>query len=545
MSSDDRVPEMIEKKTGSGRRVLLIGFDSATPAIVEEGIAAGWLPNLARLRERGAYGRLRSTSDWLVSSHWASFCLGVPPNEHGCYHFLQWHPDEMSLKRNDPAWMIREPFWRELAAHGTRVVALDVPYTHGPRTRSAAVELSGWATNELVFEPYAHPGWLESLAKETYGRSLRLAGRGLAFERYAPRPLGDLLRIRDQLVEITEQSSRLARSVMEREPWDVLFAVFGSVHRGGHLLWSGSSVEGDAGPDVDRTLQAALRDVYVAVDAAVGRVVEAAGDDATVMVFSLIGMSDNTSRTDLLPGMLARILAGDTNAAPDHEKIGLAKRMRQAIPLRWRHAIKAGLPLSLQDRLSMFWRTGRVDWSRTRAFSLTADVHGYIRINLRGRESRGVVEPGTEYDRLCAEITDGLLSFVDTATGDPVVAEVRRRDDLFGSGARRDALPDLIVRWAPTPCARTAGVTSPRFGTIPWPTPGKNPNGRSGNHTPEGFVIAAGDGIGEGSTLSGHEHILDLPPTILSLLGRAPFPYMSGDVIPAIATLRSPERRPG
>jgi predicted AlkP superfamily phosphohydrolase/phosphomutase len=526
------------------RRVLLIGFDSATPAIVEEGIAEGWLPNLARLRERGTYGRLRSTSDWLVSSHWPSFYLGVHPNEHGCYHFLQWRPDEMRLKRNDPAWMIREPFWRELAALGTRVVTSDVPYTHAPRTPGTSVELSGWATNELIFEPYAGPEWLEALARETYGHTPRRAGQGLAFERYAPLPLADLLRIRDQLVDIAGRSSLLVRKVMEREPWDLLLAVFGSVHRAGHLLWSGSSVEGEVGPEVERKLRGALRDVYMAVDAAVGEVVEAAGEDATVVVFSLIGMSDNTSRTDLLPTMLERILSDDPQAAPDHEKIGLAKRLRQAVPLRWRHAIKAGLPLAVQDRLSTFWRTGRVDWGRTRAFSLTADVHGYVRINLRGRESQGVVEPGTEYDRLCAEIGEGLMSFRDAATGEPVVAEVRRSDEIFPQGGRRRAaLPDLIVRWARTPCARTAAVTSPDFGTIPWPTPGKNPNGRSGNHTAEGFVIAAGEGIRRDSKLEGQHHILDLAPTILSLMGTEPFPYMSGEVIQEIAPRPSVQRR--
>jgi predicted AlkP superfamily phosphohydrolase/phosphomutase len=536
---------MTKSSAPSKRRVLLIGFDSATPALVEQGMTKGWLPNLARLRERGAYGRLHSTSDWLVSSHWPSFSLGVPPNEHGCYHFLQWHPDDMALKRNDPAWMVREPFWRDLSGLGTRVVALDVPYTHAPRTRCDTVELSGWATNELIFPPYAHPDWLKGLAGEAYGRSLRRAGEGLAFERYAPLPLEELLRIRDQLVEIADRSSRLTLKVMEREPWDLFLTVFGSVHRAGHLLWNGSSVEGESGPDVDRTVQSALRDVYIAVDRAVGRVAQAVGDDVPVLVFGLIGMAHNTSRTDLLPGMLARILSDDPVATPDHEKMGLAKRVRSAIPLRWRHAIKAGLPLAVQDRLSTFWRTGRVDWSRKRAFSLTADVHGYVRINLRGRESQGVVEPGLEYDELCEVIREGLLSFTDTATGEPVVAEVRRPDELFSGGARLDALPDLIVRWAPSPCAETAAVTSPSFGSLPWPTPGKNPNGRSGNHTAEAFVIASGDGIPHGSSLEPRRHILDLPPTILALMGMEPLSYMKGDVMDEIARPLQHERRTG
>ena len=34
------------------RRLLLIGFDAAAPALIDEGMRDGWLPNLARLRER-------------------------------------------------------------------------------------------------------------------------------------------------------------------------------------------------------------------------------------------------------------------------------------------------------------------------------------------------------------------------------------------------------------------------------------------------------------------------------------------------------------
>jgi predicted AlkP superfamily phosphohydrolase/phosphomutase len=189
----------------------------------------------------------------------------------------------------------------------------------------------------------------------------------------------------------------------------------------------------------------------------------------------------------------------------------------------------------LQDRLSTFWRTGRSDWSKTRAVSLTADVHGYVRINVRGREALGIVEPGEEYDRTCAEIADGLKSFVDSDTGEDVVAEVVRIDELFPGGGRRDALPDLIVRWAPSPCADTRSIESPRFGTIAWPTPGKNPNGRSGNHTGEGFLFAAGDGISPGSSLGPEAHILDLPPTILEILGVDRPGYMTGDVLTEIA----------
>jgi predicted AlkP superfamily phosphohydrolase/phosphomutase len=428
--------------------------------------------------------------------------------------------------------MLRQPFWREIARDGTRVVAIDVPYTPPPAEAGDTVEFSGWATNEVIFEPWAHPPGLENTIREHYGRLPRTVGEGLAYERFAPQPLSSLLHQRDQLVDVTDRAAELAGRILGEEPWDLGLVVFAAAHRAGHLMWSSSSVQDGEGPDIDAQLRDARRDVYVACDRAIGRMVEEAGTDGTtVLVCSLIGMAANTSRTDLLPAMLARVLAGDAGAKAGHERLGPVKRLRRAIPASWRHRLKSGLPMALQDRLTAFWRVGTEDWERTRAVSLTADVHGYVRINLRGREARGIVEPGDAYDRLCSEIAEGLLSFRDADTDERVVDRVVRIDELFPAGARLDALPDLIVRWAPSPSAATREIVSPTFGRIPWPIPGKSPNGRSGNHTGEGFVLAAGEGIRPGSGIIDEAHILDLPPTICRMLGREPLEHMAGAVI--------------
>jgi hypothetical protein len=61
-------------------------------------------------------------------------------------------------------------------------------------------------------------------------------------------------------------------------------------------------------------------------------------------------------------------------------------------------------------------------------------------------------------------------------------------------------------------------VVSPTLGAVAWPTPGRNPDGRSGNHRAEGFLIAAGPGLPEGGALP-VASILDLAPSIRALLG--------------------------
>ncbi len=46
-----------------------------------------------------------------------------------------------------------------------------------------------------------------------------------------------------------------------------------------------------------------------------------------------------------------------------------------------------------------------VDWARSRAFAEPDLSTAFIRLNVRGREPAGIVEPGEEYEQLLAEIT--------------------------------------------------------------------------------------------------------------------------------------------
>jgi predicted AlkP superfamily phosphohydrolase/phosphomutase len=119
-----------------------------------------------------------------------------------------------------------------------------------------------------------------------------------------------------------------------------------------------------------------------------------------------------------------------------------------------------------------------MDWSRTRAFAHPAENQGYIRLNLRGRERDGIVDPA-DADALMDEIAAGIESFREL-DGSPAVKSVEKVRDLFGTGDRVHQLPDLIVKWVDTPATRLEGLRSERFGTVRRHGVG---SGRSGNHT--------------------------------------------------------------
>ena len=491
--------------------VLMIALDAAEPSLVERWMADGSLPNLQRLRARGAYGRLRSTADWLAGSPWPTFYTGTPPAEHGVYDFLQWRADRMALARPEPDWLPLRPFWRDVSDAGCRVIAIDLPMTFPPEPIDG-VEISGWATHDLLAPPAAYPPAILDWVRRELGPP------SMSPEVYGPQRPRALLQLRDELSRATTGVADLAEVLMRREPWDLCMVGFGAPHRGGHKLWDLSGIEGDATPAEEAELSGALRQVYVACDRAVGKLLDAAGSGTTVLVFSLHGMGLNSSRADLLPAMLDRILAPGGDRSEQPERTSLVRRLLELFPREWRHRVKLLLPSSWQDRLTVFALLGRTDFTAARAFSLIADIQGYVRINLRGRESPGLVAPGDEYERLCAEIAEGLGTFIDADTKQPIVDRVVRSDQLFPPGPRRDRLPDLIVRWADTPAAQHRAIVSARHGEIRWPTPGRNPDGRSGEHRFQGFVLASGTGFPSDSRID-EAHILDLAPTVCSLLG--------------------------
>jgi len=508
-------------RTNRPAPVLMIALDAAEPRLVEQWIDDGTLPNLKRLRARGSYGRLSSTADWLAGSPWPTFYTGTTPAAHGLYHFMQWRADQMGHVRVSPNWLPLRPFWRDLSKTGRRVIAIDLPMTFPPEPFNG-VEISGWATHDQVLPPASYPASMMDWVRREFGPPpMRKEIERLQ----QPKAL---LKLHDELIRATCHVADLARALMSRETWDLFMVGFGATHRGGHKLWDPSGVMGDILQGHRAEFSRALRDVYVSCDAAVGQLVEAAGDNVTILVFSLHGMGPNTSRTRLLPTMLDLILGKEAKSGGGSKQSGY-RRLRRLPSLEWRESIKRRLPLWLRQKLTTLWRKSSTYWAETVAVSLAADLQGYIRINLRGREAAGIVEAGRDYNRLCGDIVEGLNTFVDADTGEQVVESVMRSDQLFAHGRRRNNLPDLLVRWASSPAANHRALVSSRYGSILWPTPGRNPDGRSGNHRPEGFLLAAGDSIRPDSQIE-NAHILDLAPTVLALLDIPKPAEMCGNV---------------
>ncbi|MEZ6061947.1 MAG: alkaline phosphatase family protein [Planctomycetaceae bacterium] len=83
------------------------------------------------------------------------------------------------------------------------------------------------------------------------------------------------------------------------------------------------------------------------------------------------------------------------------------------------------------------------DWSRTRAYGL--GING-LYLNLKGRESEGIVEPGEEQEKLLRQLSARLRNVRDF-NGNRVIRNVYRADEIYSGNATALA-PDLIIGYA-------------------------------------------------------------------------------------------------
>jgi predicted AlkP superfamily phosphohydrolase/phosphomutase len=164
-----------------------------------------------------------------------------------------------------------------------------------------------------------------------------------------------------------------------------------------------------------------------------------------------------------------------------------------------------------------------LDWSRTYAYAVGL---GGIYLNLKNREREGILQEGTEAERVRTAIQSGLRGISDTRTGRIAIRDVRRREELY-SGPYAGAAPDLLVNFCPGFRVSWQSAVGGFAGSLiedntrrwsgdhiidPDEVPGILFMNRTHRPGPNG-----GPSTAEGRTNA--RHILDLAPTILNYLG--------------------------
>jgi predicted AlkP superfamily phosphohydrolase/phosphomutase len=503
-------------------RVLVIGIDGATFDLVRPWTEQGELPNLARLMAEGVHGPLESTLPPVTSPAWPTFATGKNPGKHGVFDFIRPLGGRFELVN---ASSLRAPtLWEILSRAGCTVGTMNVPVTYPPKPVNGF--LIGGMLSPMA-GPFTYPADLLDRYKDQL-KPYRIAPNIQYKEGNEDAFTADLL-------DLVDRRGRYALRLMEDYPHDFLMFHFQATDVLQHALWKvvdPSHPRHD--PEYAARVAPAFKRVYARIDDTIGQMLDRLGDETTVIVMSDHGFGSLHYTVNVNLFLLDQGLLKLKRGAWTRLKTGLFRA--GLTPASMWHLIEhAGLQnyvwqVSKSTRnkvVSKFLSFDDVDWSRTVAYSI--GHVGQVYINLRGREPRGIVEPGAEYEAVRRDVIDKLGDLRHPETGEPLVDEIIPGDEVVhGPYASRSADLHLVLDGYQA-IAFPLFAADRRIVT-------RQIRGDSGCHRRHGVLIARGHGIRAGEKIT-DARIMDLSPTILHLMGRPVPSDMDGQVLESALTL--------
>ncbi len=251
----------------------------------------------------------------------------------------------------------------------------------------------------------------------------------------------------------------------------LLFFYIGRVDQLSHMFWRTMDPKHPA-YDAGSKLKLVIENTYIDMDRVLGRVLDSIDGNTTVIVLS------------------------DHGFAPFYRAFNLNTWLKEN-----------GYSYLTDESEGEFFRN--VDWGKTRAYGV--GFNGLF-LNLKGREYKGIVEPG-ERKELLDEISEKLLSIRDPKNGEQVITRVYRAEEIYSGPYLKDA-PDLIVGYNRGYRASWETV----LGSFPKEILRDNKQKWSGDHLMEAALVP-------GILLSNKEikmqnpALTDLAPTVLEEFG--------------------------
>jgi predicted AlkP superfamily phosphohydrolase/phosphomutase len=526
----------------------MVGWDGATFDLIRPWVAEGKLPNVARLLEGGVHGPLRSTLPPWTFPAWTSFMTGKNPGKHGIFDFFRPRPGTYDLEFTSGCHRRAATFWQILSEAGRHVVSISLPCTFPPEPVNGEMisgfDFPGEGPGSFVDARGMYP-------RELYAELNRNVGR----HPIDASIIGEVNRGRFDLVlqrmlETVRQKAATAKYLMSHRPWDCFMILFGESDGAGHQFWKYADPHSPLFTDQPPGLADSLLQVYQELDRQTGELLARLPPDTTVLMMSDHGFG-GVGNWVLYPncwlheqGFLR--LRGPTRRRGARALEALKLWAVGALPAWFQRGLYRLAPW-LVGRLEARTRYGMIDWEGTRAYFDENPYFPVLRINLKGRQPRGVVTPGAEYEAVRDRLIRQLEAWRHPETGAPIVEKAYRREEVY-AGPCLEQAADIIPKWAlhdGYSYAFRKSCNFPRLAWIEQVDPGRMEHarffaGKSGTHRDDGIFLAQGPAVREGATVDG-ARIIDLAPTILALLD-VPVPDdMDGRVLTEIFTDAPPE----
>lgn len=452
-------------------RTVMFGLDGATYTVLDPLMAAGVMPNLASVCQRGTRSTLRSTPWPITPQAWTTLATGRSAGHHGFTDFirLQFGQHGPMLRFNTSIDNHCEALWHYVSRCGKRATVLNYIGLAPPQPINGHT-MPGFVPGRHLKRASYPPDLFQRLA-EVDGLDANVLGLDLAAEREGLKEMPP-----EQWLEwiehhLTREQAwfEVLEHLMRYEPSDLTMIVFDGVDKLQHLAWRYlDPALVPANPTAwEREVIAKCHAYFSQVDDFLGRTLKLVGKWGRVFIASDHGFTATT------------------------EVVYINRWLQEAGYLQWKSPVSEDEEQSyvvnqLTRHLDLY------DWNRTTAFALTPSSNGVYITNVAPEQ----------YEAFRDELAKGLMS-IRGADGGQIVVELKKREEWF-AGPYMSHAPDLTLT------LRDHGfisVLNARQTVIPRTQP-------AGTHHPDGVLLGIGPGVRSGAVLEMPLDILDVAPLL-------------------------------
>jgi predicted AlkP superfamily phosphohydrolase/phosphomutase len=443
-----------------GPRAVVLAIDGTPYSLLRRLMEEGVMPNYQRLTGNGTFTQMYSTQPTVSSVAWTAFMCGQDPGGTNIFGFTDLFPNSYQLDIPDSTRIKSKLVWEHLSEMGKRSVTMGVPISYPTRD-----------INGVMIGCFLSPKLEKAVHPPEYLNLLKQIDYRLDTDAWLARE--DLSKFWLELNVVFDRRKETMLHFLDHEEWDVLMVHFMETDRMMHFMID--QFMKDEEPWASR-----FRDFFGRVDELIGTLDARLPDEDDLIILSDHGFTP--IKYEVYPN---RILYEE----------GLLK-------------FKSWPPKSIMD----------ID-EGSRAFVMDP---GRLYVNVKGKFPMGTVPPESQA-RVADEVAQVLVDkLVDPETGEPMVANVYRRDEIY-TGANRERGPDIVLE--------------PKWGyDLKGAVNKEELTGRTalcGMHTYEdAHLFVRGRQLGmPGSGPEGKPAIQDVVPTMLAMMGLPVPPEMTGKVL--------------
>jgi len=443
------------------------------------------MPFLKEFADSGVRAGLYSVIPPLTPPAWASLVTGRSPGQHGIFDFfLKESPNSRHIRFATSHDVRSETIWTIANRHGLRVMALNFPLTFPPPHINGYV-VPGWMPWRQLRLGCYPVGLYEKLKAlpgfNPHELAMDMAHEGRALGGCPQEEYDDWIALH---IRREQQWFQILKALFNEKPCELVAILFDGVDKLQHLFWRflDPAYSHTVTLSWEQQVRERCLNYFRQLDGLIANIVELIGSEATV------------------------ILASDHGFGPQVRTFFVNAWLEQQGYLAWANGKgPRPSPTEVLGISQLACHVYLLDWERTRAYAPLPSGNGIHIVRPDGECSGGVSD--AEYELLRDRLIEGLHEVRDPLTGEPVVSQVWKREEIF-AGPHLDLAPDLTLELQD---GGLVSILASEMLVSPRPQP-------SGTHRPEGIFIARGPGLRSGVRLTPLS-ILDVAPLLLHSLG--------------------------